>query len=154
MKVIVNWPPSLPTVLVRTLAATHMWGFVICILFRHSVGLLWTSDQPVTKACTYVWQCKTDRWGKHTCHKRDANPRSQRPSDQGLRLRPRGHWDLPYRTYTNCITYFGLTVHTYSNISYILKTYHSLRVSYDLSERYGQFQTGCREPASFLYNGS
>jgi hypothetical protein len=36
------------TVLVRTLAASH--------LFWHLVGLLWTSDQPVTKASTYTGQ--------------------------------------------------------------------------------------------------
>jgi hypothetical protein len=34
---------------------------------------------------------------KHPCRKRDSNPRSQRPSDQGLRFRLRGHCDRPYR---------------------------------------------------------
>jgi hypothetical protein len=34
---------------------------------------------------------------KHPCLKQDSNPRSQRPSDQGLRLRPRGNWDRPVK---------------------------------------------------------
>jgi hypothetical protein len=38
-----------PTVLVRTLPP-HTEGFVI--LLRHTVGLLWTSDQPVAKTST------------------------------------------------------------------------------------------------------
>jgi hypothetical protein len=33
---------------------------------------------------------------EHLCLKRDSNPRSQRQSDQGLLLRPRGLWDRPY----------------------------------------------------------
>jgi hypothetical protein len=32
---------------------------------------------------------------KHPCLKQDTNPRSQRSSHCGLRLRPRGHWDQP-----------------------------------------------------------
>jgi hypothetical protein len=38
------------TVLVRTLAASLTGGFLI--LLRHAIGLLWTSDWPVSKACT------------------------------------------------------------------------------------------------------
>jgi hypothetical protein len=30
---------------------------------------------------------------KHPCFKQDSNPQTQRPCDQGLRLRPRSHWD-------------------------------------------------------------
>jgi hypothetical protein len=33
-------------------------------LFRHSVGLLWTTDQPVSKACTYIGQHNTERRGQ------------------------------------------------------------------------------------------
>jgi hypothetical protein len=32
-----------------------------------------------------------NRQDKQPCLKRDSNPRSQRPSDEGLRLRPRDH---------------------------------------------------------------
>jgi hypothetical protein len=73
------------TVLVRTLAASHGIFLYLC---RHSVGLLWTSDQSVAKASTYTEQHKGE--DKYPCFEPDSNPWSQRPS---LRLRPRGHWD-------------------------------------------------------------
>jgi len=34
-----------------------------------------------------------NRWGKISKLKRDSKARSRCPSDQGLRLRPHGHWD-------------------------------------------------------------
>jgi hypothetical protein len=40
---------------------------------------------------------------KNPCFNRDSNPRSQGPSDQGLRLRARGHWDRQ-----NCLRYLLL----------------------------------------------
>ena len=56
----------------------------------HSVGLLWTSDQPDTE--TYLTT--------HNAHKRqtsmprwDSNPQSQQASGADPRLRPHGHWD-------------------------------------------------------------
>jgi hypothetical protein len=33
------------------------------------------------------------KYDRHPCFKRDSNTRSQCPSNQGLRLRPRGKWD-------------------------------------------------------------
>jgi hypothetical protein len=42
-----------PTVLVRTLAASHRR---FRNLFWHTVGLLWTSDQPAAEASTYTGQ--------------------------------------------------------------------------------------------------
>jgi hypothetical protein len=42
----------------------------------HSVGLLWTSDQPVTE--TFIWQHTTlIKKHLHVCHRRDSNPQSQ-----------------------------------------------------------------------------
>jgi len=38
--------------------------------YRHTVGLLWTSDQPVAEASTYVWQNKD----KRPCPERYSNP--------------------------------------------------------------------------------
>jgi hypothetical protein len=38
----------------KDLGHVTYWGFVI--LLRHTVGLLWTSDQPVAKASTYTGQ--------------------------------------------------------------------------------------------------
>jgi hypothetical protein len=41
---------------------------------------------------------------KHPCRKRDLNPRFQRPSDHGLRLRPCDHWDrLPIKIDFSCL---------------------------------------------------
>jgi hypothetical protein len=41
------------------------------------------------------WQVNDDNYDeyKRTNIQRDSNPGSPSPSDQGLRLRPRGHWD-------------------------------------------------------------
>jgi hypothetical protein len=52
------------------------------------VTRLYSVDEGVTSE--WWWSIGDD---KHPCFKRDWNPRSQRPSDQNLRLRPRGHWD-------------------------------------------------------------
>jgi hypothetical protein len=41
----------------------------------HSVGLLWTSDQPVAETST--WQHTTLTRDRHPCHRRDWNPQSQ-----------------------------------------------------------------------------
>jgi hypothetical protein len=74
----------------------------------HLVGILWTSDQTVAKASTYTGQHNT-KTRTHPCLKRDSNLRSQRPSDQGLRLRQRGHWDRQNETtfwnsvFVNCV---------------------------------------------------
>jgi hypothetical protein len=65
----------------------------LCIIvFRHTVGLLWTSDQPVSEASTYT--------GQHSIETQETNIhalseiRTRDPSNQaaaGLRLRPRGY---------------------------------------------------------------
>jgi hypothetical protein len=49
---------SCSAVLLRTLDASHGR---FRNLFRHSVGRLWTSDQPVAKASTYTGQHTTER---------------------------------------------------------------------------------------------
>jgi hypothetical protein len=41
----------------------------------HSVGLLWTSDQPVAETST--WQHTTLKTNRHLCPRRDSNPQSQ-----------------------------------------------------------------------------
>jgi hypothetical protein len=57
----------------------------------HSVGLLWTSDQPVAETST--WQHTTLTTDRHTCPRRirTRNPSKRAAADR--RLRPRGHWD-------------------------------------------------------------
>jgi hypothetical protein len=61
---------------------------------RHTVGLLWTSDQPVAEASTYT--------GQHNIYTQETNIyapcgiRTRDPSNQAaadLRLRSRDHWD-------------------------------------------------------------
>jgi hypothetical protein len=41
----------------------------------HSVGLLWTSDQPVAETST--WHHTTLTRDRHPCPRRDSNPQSQ-----------------------------------------------------------------------------
>jgi hypothetical protein len=88
----------------------------------HSVGLLWTSDQPVAETST--WQ--------HTKHTTDIhaprgirtqNPRKQAAADS--RLTPHGHWD-------------GHTVHTRARARLCKKNW--LRVHLKRSMNWGNFQ--------------
>ena len=44
----------------------------------HSVGLLWTSDQPVAQTST--WQNTTLTTDRHPCSRRDSNPQSHQSS--------------------------------------------------------------------------
>jgi len=53
----------------------------------HSVGLLWTSDQPDTE--TYTLQHTTYTKDRHPCPRRDSNSQPQ----QASRRKPRGHRD-------------------------------------------------------------
>jgi hypothetical protein len=50
----------------------------------HSIGFLWTSDQPVAE--TYIWQQTTLTTDKHPCSRRDSNPQSLRRRDHWYRL--------------------------------------------------------------------
>jgi len=56
----------------------------------HSVGLLWTSDQPIAQTSDDTQNSKqTDINAPGVM--RTCNPRNQAAEDP--RLRPRGHWD-------------------------------------------------------------
>ena len=57
----------------------------------HSVGLLWTSDQPDSKIS--AWQHTILTRDKHPPPQRDLNPQSYRVSGRKPTLRPRGHLD-------------------------------------------------------------
>jgi hypothetical protein len=64
------------------------------IVFRHTVGLLWTSDQPVaeTSTCTGQHNIETQQTKFHApSWIRNRDPGNQAAAD--LRLRPRCHWD-------------------------------------------------------------
>ena len=65
----------------------------------HSVGLLWTGDQPDTDV--FTWQYTTLAIDIQQCHRWDSNPQSQQPKKQAgaePRLSPHSHWGwrLPY----------------------------------------------------------
>jgi hypothetical protein len=48
--------------------------------YRHTVGLLWTSDQPAAEISTYTGQHNIDTRDKHPCPERESNRRPQQPS--------------------------------------------------------------------------
>jgi hypothetical protein len=78
-------------------------------IHTHLVGLLWMSDRPVAKASTCTDNTTQKDEFKHPFLERDSNPPSQGPSDQGFRLRPRGHWERLLPDYGN-ETNFGNAV--------------------------------------------
>jgi hypothetical protein len=57
----------------------------------HSIGLLWTSDQP--DAETSTWQHTKLTRDRQPYPQWDSNPWSQQASAEVPRLRPRSHWD-------------------------------------------------------------
>jgi hypothetical protein len=59
-------------------------------MFRHLVELIWASDQPVAKASYIRKKTQLRKTRTNIMH---SNPRSQHRTDQGIRLRQRGHWD-------------------------------------------------------------
>jgi len=50
----------------------------------HSLGLLYTSDQPDTE--TFTWQHTALKRGRHPCPLQDSNPQSGRPQTHSLDL--------------------------------------------------------------------
>jgi hypothetical protein len=65
----------------------------------------WTGDQPDARQLLTQASTTQKNKHKHPCRKRNSNPGSQRPSNEGLRLRQRGHWDwLPW-TFVMAITH-------------------------------------------------
>jgi hypothetical protein len=79
--------PLVPTVEHRA----YFLGFLI--LYRQSVGLLWTSDQPIENASTYTGRHNTATQIQTYMLDRDSNAQSQQLSGQDLRFTPRGHRD-------------------------------------------------------------
>jgi hypothetical protein len=73
--------------------STQWFPLVFCmIVFRHTVGLLWTSDQPVSEASTYKAQhnIETQETNIHALSGiRTRDPSNQAAAD--LRLRPGGY---------------------------------------------------------------
>jgi hypothetical protein len=67
------------------------------IVFRHTVGLLWTSDQPVSETSTCIGQhnIETQETNIHALSGiRTYDPSNQAAAD--LRLRPRGDRGQPF----------------------------------------------------------
>ena len=70
----------------------------------HSVGLLWTSDRPVTETST--WQHTTLTTDRHPCPPtgiRNRNPSNRAVADP--HLIPRGHWDRLWDPHTKYINH-------------------------------------------------
>jgi hypothetical protein len=70
--------------------------FLDDIQLTHTVGLLWTSDQPIAEASTYTGQhnIETQETNIHALSGiRTRDPNNQAAAD--LRLRPRGHRGRP-----------------------------------------------------------
>jgi hypothetical protein len=59
----------------------------------HSVGLLWTSDQPDANNSTWQHSTPDRQTDRHLCPWRNSNPPSQQPRATGPPLRPRSCWD-------------------------------------------------------------
>jgi hypothetical protein len=75
-------------------------GFLDHIQLTHTVGLLWTSDQPVVEASTYTGQynVETQETNIHVLSAiRTRDPSNQAAAD--LRLRPRGHLNRHLSTF-------------------------------------------------------
>jgi hypothetical protein len=77
------------TVLERTLSASHTGGFLI--LFRAPLD-----EGSAHRRGLYLNKITQHKeTGKHLRSKQNSNPRSQRPTNQTLRLRLHGHWVRP-----------------------------------------------------------
>jgi hypothetical protein len=61
--------------------------------FRHLIELLERVISPSQMPLSTQDNTTQKDADKHPCLEKDSNPRSQCPSDQRPRLRPRGHWD-------------------------------------------------------------
>jgi hypothetical protein len=93
---------------------------VITYTIRHTVGLLWTSDQPVAKPLPT--QDNTTYKQKETNIHVPSGIRTRDPSNQAaadLRLRPRGHWDRHVYIY----------VYNIFDAVYTRKLYHDCSVA-------------------------
>jgi len=78
------WPP-------------HSWGFYITNNdASQSVGLLWTSDQPVTETSNNT------QHNKHPCPCGIRTLNLSRGSAADLHLRPHGHWDRQNEVLSGC----------------------------------------------------
>jgi hypothetical protein len=76
---------------------TNDWVIVSSFHYAFSVTRLYNVDSSVTSE----WWIHEN---KHPCLKRDSNPRSQCPSDQGLWLWPRGYWDQLHHVFLYKLT--------------------------------------------------
>jgi hypothetical protein len=90
----------------------------------HSVGLLWTSVQPVAETST--WQQTTFTRERHPCPRRDSNPQSQQASG----LRPHGHWDRHNCTYPNENAMNNTTEQKHINLTQIQSTSAWYKIGY------------------------
>jgi hypothetical protein len=74
------YPVHSQTLIVQDGPLASLFGVSWSHTYRHTLGLLWTSDQPVTETSTY-----TGQHNRHPRPERDSNPSNQATAD--LRLR-------------------------------------------------------------------
>jgi hypothetical protein len=113
---------------------SHRWGLLIS-LTPHSLGLLWTSDQPDAEAIT--WQHTKLTTDIHPCPRRDSNPQFQRPAVDP-RLRPRGHWDRRYQILANLLNFKQSSYYHQCNwflLRYVAMWLHVLTITWSSSGR-------------------
>jgi hypothetical protein len=82
------------TLIVQDGPMASLFGVSWSHTYRHTVGLLWTSDQPVAETSTYTGQHNIET--QQTYIHVPSGSRAHDTSNQAaadLRLRPRGHWD-------------------------------------------------------------
>jgi hypothetical protein len=103
----------------------HSRGFLITHNdASQSVGLLWTSDQPVAETST--WQHTTLTTNIHATGVIRTHNLSRR-AVADLRLRPRGHWDGYKRWRLQLISHLLTNIFTYVNK---LRLFLSLVISF------------------------
>jgi hypothetical protein len=88
------------------------------IVFRHTVGLLWTSDQPVSETSLPAQDNTTYKHNRQTSMP-SAEFEPETPATADLRLRPRGYRGRQCNRYTARKTYIGIP--KYLNIIYICR---------------------------------
>jgi hypothetical protein len=88
----VNISVSLFTVFVRTIFRLTQRRFLNRL---KTLGRTLSDEWSARRKGLYLHTTTQHRHkNKHPCLERDSNPWSQRPRDEGLRLRPRGHWEM------------------------------------------------------------
>jgi hypothetical protein len=102
--------------------------------WSHSVGILWTNEQPDTEISAWPYTKLTRDINVCPGGIRTSNPSIRAAADP--RLRPRGHWDR--QTDFNVVYLYAFIVTTifYTKQKYLQKTKRNLRQVYEIRSGY------------------